>query len=159
MLTAAYLLITAGTAFGQTLTLKPPAVQHVGVIGTANPASARPGERIMLWADVTPETNIRVYAPGAKDVLPVALVMTPERRATYSKPSYPAGRLASTVGLSERVLVYSETFRIVQPVVLARSLKAGETLIMAGAVNYQACDDRVCYPAASIPVTWSVRVR
>jgi hypothetical protein len=143
----------------QTLTLKPPALQHVSVSGTANPPSARPGERVALWVDVTPKMNIRVYARGTRDVMPIALVMTPHPNVRYAKPSYPPGKLAGTIGLAEPAPVYSTTFRIVQPIVLGRSLEAGDTLTLGGAVNYQACDDHLCYPAASMPVMWSVRVR
>jgi hypothetical protein len=30
---------------------------------------------------------------------------------------------------------------------------------VAGTVNYQACDDRVCYPPESAPVMWTVLVK
>jgi len=34
-----------------------------------------------------------------------------------------------------------------------------QTLTLAAALNYQACDDRLCYPAASFPVVWSVNIQ
>lgn len=146
-------------AFAQSLTLKPPTVQYVSVVGSTSVPSAAPGAPLTLWADVTPKANIHVYAPGAKDVIPVALVMTPRSGITFSKPSYPAGELSATVGVDAPVPVYNKTFRIAQPIVLARPLISGETVTLAGAVNYQACDDRVCYPPASMPVMWSVKVQ
>jgi hypothetical protein len=30
---------------------------------------------------------------------------------------------------------------------------------VSGTVNYQACDDRVCYPPESSPITWTVVVK
>ncbi len=158
LMTTCSLFLTAA-ASSQSLTLKPPAIQHVDITGTASAPSAKPGGTVTLWADVTPKANIHVYAPGAKPFTPVALVMTPRRGATFSKPSYPAGELSATAGIDQRVPVYKKTFRIVQRVVLERSLQSGETVTMYGAVNYQACDDRVCFAPASIPVMWSVNVQ
>ena len=31
-------------------------------------------------------------------------------------------------------------------------------MTVSGVVNYQACDDKVCYPPAEVPVTWELRV-
>ena len=42
---------------------------------------------------------------------------------------------------------------------LDKSVKAGSTVTVAGTVNYQACDDRVCYRPESAPVTWTVVVK
>ncbi len=155
---ACSLLLTVALS-SQSLTLKAPATQHVTVIGTASASSVKPGGAVVLWADVTPNANIHVYARGAKDFTPVALVMTPRQGATFSKPSYPPGERSATLGSTDLVPVYNTPFRIVQRVVFARSLKSGATVTVAGAVNYQACDDRVCYPSASIPVMWSVTLQ
>jgi hypothetical protein len=38
-------------------------------------------------------------------------------------------------------------------------VKSGETIVVAGKVTYQACDDRVCYPPESAPVSWTVNVK
>lgn len=145
--------------FGQTLTLKAPAPQYVSVEGTASVSTVAPGGRVTLWADVTPKARIHVYAAGAKDFTPVALVMTPRQGMTLARPIYPASQRLLTAGVIEPVPVYSAPFRIAQPVTIARTVKAGETLTLAGAVNYQACDDRVCYPPASIAVTWTLKVK
>ncbi len=152
-------LFLAADVSSQTLTLKAPAIQHVEVIGTTSAATVRPGGAVVLWADVTPKANIHVYAPGSKGFAPVALVMTPRHGAMFSKPSYPTAERSATLGITDLVPVYKKPFRILQRVVFARSLSSGETVTVAGAVNYQACDDRVCYAPSSIPVMWSVRLQ
>ena len=40
-------------------------------------ATAKPGATVKLFVDVIPDAKIRVYAPGAKDYLPVALELSP----------------------------------------------------------------------------------
>ncbi|HUK32755.1 MAG TPA: hypothetical protein VLV86_02525, partial [Vicinamibacterales bacterium] len=39
----------------------------------ASAASVKPGQRVTLFVDVTPKPKMHVYAPGAKDYLPIAL--------------------------------------------------------------------------------------
>jgi hypothetical protein len=34
-----------------------------------------------------------------------------------------------------------------------------ETLSITGTLEYQACDDRVCFLSKSVPVTYTVKVR
>src|SRR5256885_873812 len=50
-------------------------------------------------------------------------------------------------------------FRSTQDVTVDKSAKPGSTVTVAGTVNYQACDDRVCYAPESAPVTWTVIVK
>ena len=42
---------------------------------------------------------------------------------------------------------------------LAKSVKAGERVVVNGLVKYQACDDRMCYPATTAPVSWALMVK
>jgi thioredoxin:protein disulfide reductase len=144
----------------QTLAPAPSAVQHVVATAGSNAASASAGATaIELWVDVTPKPAIHVYAPGARDYQIVSLVMTPQRGLTFGKATYPAGTPMAFPGIAERVPVYQKMFRITQPLTLARTVSAGQTLKIAGAVNYQACDDRVCFPPASLPVKWTLEVK
>ena len=58
----------------------------------------------------------------------------------------------------ERVPVFQKPFRLSQEVTLGKTIKAGAVNI-AGTVNLQACDDRVCYPPENVPVSWTVQVK
>lgn len=155
---ASLIALASFVVTAQDLTLKPASVQHVTVTSGAT-GVVTPGARLTLWVDVTPNAGMRVYAAGAKDFLPVALVMTPHAAATPAKPVYPASEFDANSGAPGPVPVYTRTFRITQPVTIARTAKAGDTFTLAAAVNYQACNDRLCYPATSAPVLWPVRVR
>jgi hypothetical protein len=154
------LVVALGTAAaGQVLSLKPPTVQRMAIVGAASAPAIVPGGTVTLWADVTPNAGIHVYASGAKDFTPVTLKMTPRSGVTFAAPSYPASELSPTDGALTPVPVYRRTFRITQPVRVGKSMTSGETLTLAGAVTYQACDERLCYPTASLPVVWHVAVK
>src|SRR5436190_14339564 len=145
MLKPLFLLLLA-----QSLLAPKAAVQHV----TATPSIVRAANgAVTLALDVTPNPRIHVYAPGAKDFTAVSLVLTARPEMTAGKPVYPKPDVLAAPG-SDDAPAYAKAFRITQPV----TLKAGASkdLTIGGVLNYQACDDRVCYPATSLPVTWAV---
>jgi hypothetical protein len=55
--------------------------------------------------------------------------------------------------------MYSKPFRLTQTATLSPSVKSGDVITISGAVNYEACNDRLCFPATSLPVTWVVTVK
>ena len=67
--------------------------------------------------------------------------------------------------LNERVEVFQKPFRLIQEVAVdgsadaRKALASVETLSITGALEYQACDDRVCFLSKSVPVTYTVNVR
>jgi len=122
---------------------------------------AAPGHRITLTLDVTPGPRIHVYAPGQTGYISIALTMTASPDWVAAPPGFPtAKRFVDPAG--ERVRVYDQPFRIRQDVTLALtpSLRqraiAKEALVVAGALEYQACDDKVCYRPETIPVQWTI---
>jgi len=133
----------------QSLLAPKPTVQHV----TAAPSVVRGADgRVTLALEVTPNPRIHVYAPGAKDFTSVSLILTPQPDVTPTKPVYPKADVASAPG-SDDAPAYSKAFRITQVVTVKGAAK---DLTIAGVLNYQACDDRVCYPVSSLSVTWTV---
>ena len=126
-------------------------VQHV----TAAPSIVRAANgSVMLALDVTPNPRIHVYAAGAKDFTAVTLVLTPQPEVTPGKPVYPKADVAAAAG-SDDAPAYAKAFRITQPVTVKGG--ASTALTIAGVLNYQACDDKSCYPTASLPVTWTLK--
>jgi DsbC/DsbD-like thiol-disulfide interchange protein len=57
------------------------------------------------------------------------------------------------------VPAYKQPFRIALPVTIKSTSKKGDVVTIAGAVRYQACDDRLCYPVTAAPVSWTVSVK
>src|SRR4029079_6450182 len=66
-------------AFTQSLLLpKPSTLQHITVAASASAATVGKGGTVMLWADVTPKTNIHFYATDREGLTPLKLVLTPQ---------------------------------------------------------------------------------
>jgi DsbC/DsbD-like thiol-disulfide interchange protein len=147
--------LTTATVSSQTLGPKPSAVQHVTAQTSTAAAPGNSATRVLLQVDVTPNPNIHVYAQGAKEFTPVSLVVTAAPGVTLGKPEYPKSDLALAPG-ADATPAYRKTFRITQPVTLAAAKQPVE---ISGVLNYQACDDRLCYPVASLPVTWTIPAR
>ena len=75
------------------------------------------------------------------------------------KVTYPKPDVATAQGSIGDVPAYGKPFRIALPVTVAKSARLGEQLTVSGVVIYQACDDRLCYPSSTAPVTWSIAVK
>src|SRR5262245_22887133 len=127
---------------------------------TAGPANlgVTPGTRVMLFIDVTPNPNIHVYAPGVKDYIPISVKLEPQANVKFGKLTFPKSELVTL--LDEKVPVFQKPFRITQEVtVIGGALKAGDTVPVKGTVEWQACDDKVCYPPEAADVTWALAVK
>jgi DsbC/DsbD-like thiol-disulfide interchange protein len=142
-------VLAAGLS-AQALGPKPSAVQHV-TAAASTAAQAEPRGRIALHLDVTPNPKIHVYGPGAKEFTPVSLVLTPRAGMAVGKPVYPDAPPGD-----DGVPAYRKAFRITLPVTLPR---VNDDVVVSGVLNYQACDDRLCYPVASLPVSWTIRAQ
>src|SRR5262245_12216292 len=127
---------------------------------TAGPANlgVKAGTKAMLFIDVTPNPNIHVYAPGAKDYIPITVKLEPQVNVRFGKLLYPKSEMMTFA--DEKVPVFQKPFRLTQEVtIMGASLQQGATVAVKGTVEYQACDDKVCYAPESAPVTWSLIVR
>ena len=137
--------------------LPPP--KHLTVATSASAATAKAGAKVSLFVDVAPNPGIHVYAPGAKDYVPIAMTVGPQTHATVGKTIYPRSELLFFAPLKETVPVYQKPFRLTRELVLLRTVKPGTTFTLTGTVEYQACDDKVCFVPASAPVSWQITVR
>jgi len=141
----------------QSILPRPAAPQHLTIVATASAQSAQPGSKISLFLDITPKSGIHVYAPGAKDYIPITVKLEPQANVRFGKLLYPKSEMM-TFG-DERVPVFQKPFRLTQDVTLDKSAAAGTTVSVGGTVQIQACDDRVCYPPENVPIKWTVQVK
>jgi Disulphide bond corrector protein DsbC len=131
----------------------------------ASDAVVAPGNRFSLVVDVVPRRGMHVYAPGADGYRPIGLSVSSQPFVQLSPIQYPPSEIYFFKPLNERVPVFQKPFRLVQEIVLEGSveaqsaLKGKESLTIVGAVDYQACDDAVCYNPVSVPVTWTVSLK
>src|SRR3954470_6370203 len=80
--------------------LAKPGVQHASVVATSSRAAASAGTLVTLWADVTPNPSMHIYAEGAKDFTPVSLVLTPNTAVAAGKAALPNSDMALAAGES-----------------------------------------------------------
>lgn len=132
---------------------------HLKIATSASVAEARRGSIVRLFVDVIPDPKVHVYAPGAKDYLPIALALAPPSGVNVGTLVYPKSQDLFFEPLKEHVPVYQAPFRLEQTIRLRPSLKVGQTVTVTGVLNYQACDDAVCFNPVSAPVSWSVTVK
>jgi hypothetical protein len=114
---------------------------------------------------VTPNPGIHVYAPGATDYKIINLRLDANPILATRPLQYPASEIYHFKPLDERVPVFQKAFRLVQSMAVSTSpeartaLKGVETVTISGSLEYQACDDRLCFNPRSIPVSYTVKVR
>jgi thioredoxin:protein disulfide reductase len=138
-----------------------PGTRPVLVNATARVSAEQvaPGQRFQITVDLQPAPGIHVYAPDVVKYRPIAVTVRPHAGMTIvGSPRYPAAETYYYAPLKETIPVYQKPFRVVQDVAVERSAKPGSTITVAGTLSYQACDDRICYPPRTLPLTWTVRV-
>jgi alkyl hydroperoxide reductase subunit AhpC len=139
--------------------------QHLDLKAYPSDAGAVLGTRFSLALDIAPKRGMHVYAPGSAGYRVIALNITPQPHVRTLPMRYPASEMYNFVPLNERVPVYQKPFTLLTEVVAeataeARKAMAGmNELMIAGTLEYQACDDKICYNPVSIPLSWRVALR
>jgi hypothetical protein len=137
---------------------------HVRVIATASDARVAPGERLSLVFNIEPMKGMHLYAPGAHTYSVVRVVLDAQPWLRPHQVSYPAPEIYDFKPLNERVEVYERPFRLVQDVTILatrevqQQLAGRSQLTITGRLEYQACDDKVCYSPQSIPMSWTLEL-
>jgi peroxiredoxin len=135
------------------------------VASYATDRTVAPGTRFSVVLDVRPARGVHVYAPGVTGYRPIALSVQAQPGILVRSAQYPQSEDYYFKPLNEHVKVYQRPFRIVQDIVIDSSpsaeatLKSLTSLTIKGALNYQACDDKVCFTPEAVPLTWTVGLR
>jgi hypothetical protein len=128
-------------------------------------ASITAGNRFSLVFDVVPHSAMHVYAPGAAGYKPMTVTITPQPFVQVQPLRYPPSEIYFFKPLNERVPVYQKPFRLIQDVLLEatpqaqKALQGKESLTITGTLEYQACDDKVCFNPTTVPLTWTLTLR
>ena len=138
----------------------------IAVRAYASDAAVTPGDRLALAVDVTPQPGMHVYAPGDHVYRVVRLRLDAPDFLRLHDVSYPPSELYHYEPLDETVPVYQQPFRLVQEITVPRSQETaalaaapGGKLVIEGVLEYQACDDEVCYIPAQAPLRWELAWR
>jgi AhpC/TSA family/Thiol:disulfide interchange protein DsbD, N-terminal len=123
------------------------------------------GNRFTIALDVTPKPGIHVYAPGAAEYRVITLAIAEQPAIRVLPIQYPPSEVYVFAPLNERVAVYQKPFRLLREIVVegtppAQAALRGQTaLTIGGTLEYQACDDKVCFNPVALPVSWTLSLR
>jgi peroxiredoxin len=153
----------AGTLVAGTKT----STNHLDVTSYASDATVATGNHFSVVLAVTPHPGLHVYAPGAEShgYRVISLKLDPNPLIRAFPVQYPAAEIYYFKPLKERVPVFQKPFRLTQELVLDGSAASQEALrgkteiAITGALQYQACDEKVCYTPVSLPLSWKVTLR
>ena len=150
---------------GPPVTATKASTAHLELTTYPSDATVAVGNRFSVVVDMQPKARIHVYAPGATNYRVVALTIAPQPFVRQLPTKYPASEIYFFKPLNERVPVYQKPFRLVQEVVLEGHVEAQaayrgkDTLMLSGSLDYQACDDTICFNPVSLPLSWTVSLR
>lgn len=138
---------------------------HLSMTSSISDAEAAPGERLSIVVDVTPARGMHVYAPGQHSYQVVRLELDAQPWLKLHPTVYPASTIYHFKPLDERVAVFEKPFRLRRDITVlatpeAQKMLAGMTsAIVSGALEYQACDDTLCFNPARVPISFTVGIK
>ena len=124
-----------------------------------------PGSRVTLSMAVTPRPGMHVYAPGRHTYQVVTFTADAQPWLRSHPVQYPPSEIYHFVPLDERVETYQRAFTLTQDLTIlatpeVQKLLAGQkTLTISGRLDYQACDDKVCYAPAALPLSFTLELQ
>lgn len=126
----------------------------------ASPVSVSPGGKgvLLVTVSVGPKYHINAHQPN--DPAYIATLFTTQKTpgVTYGPAKFPAPKAMKLSYAPKPLLVYTGKTVIAIPFTVARTAKRG-TAHLSGAVSFQGCDAKSCYPPASAPVQASVTIK
>lgn len=138
---------------------------HLKLRYRASDAVVQPGNRIGLLLEVELKPRMHVYAPGVqKSYIPIDWQVAQSGAWLAHPVSYPSSRALHLKAIGETVPVYEGRFRLERDLTVGQQNEIGPVLndrrqvIVEGAFRYQACDDKMCFPPASVPLKWGLSV-
>jgi peroxiredoxin len=141
------------------------ATDHLDIKTYPGEASVAVGTRFSVAIEVTPKARVHVYAPGSSSYQTIGVRIAPQPFVRALPIVYPPSQTFTFKPLNERVQVYEKPFTLVQQIVLegspeaTRALRGQDSLTVTGTLDYQACDDKVCFNPASVPLSWTIPLR
>ena len=137
---------------------------HLTASAVLSALTIQPGRRLVLTIDVKPKAGMHVYAPGSQ-YRAVAIKIADGSPFRLDAPvEYPKPALYTFKPLNEQVLVYAQPFQLTAQLahdatrLLVTPPQRPQSATLNASLDYQACDDRVCYLPESVPFRWTVTI-
>ncbi len=107
---------------------------------------------------VLPGYHINSSRPRSELLVPTRLKLEPVTDLGIGKIQYPDGEdFSLPFAPDQKLSVYTGDFLVTADVLAVRTASPG-IFKVHGELQYQACDDRSCYPPKTLPVAFEVRV-
>lgn len=141
------------------------ATDHLQITTYVTDGVVVPGAVFALVFEIAPREGIHVYAPGEHSYKIVRVNLEPDPRLVTRPVEYPPSEIYFFAPLKERVPVFQMPFTLTQSMSVSTApehraaLAKVSRMTIRGTLDYQACDDRVCFLPKSIPVSYTVRLR
>ena len=138
---------------------------HLTVLSSISETEVTPGKRVSLAFSITPKKLMHVYAPGKHDYQVIGVKLDPQPWLRVQPPTYPPSEIYYFKELDEKVETYGQPFKLVQDITILATpeaqklLAASPTVKISGRLEYQACDDKVCYAPTRVPVSFTLNVK
>jgi len=138
---------------------------HLKLTTGQSGAPIAPGDRASLVITIEPGDGMHVYAPGAVGYKVIVLTVAPQPFVRVLPLQYPASEVYVFAPLNERIPVYQKPFTLRQELALddrpeaMAAFRGKSALTVTGALAYQACDDKVCFNAVTVPLSWTLPLK
>ena len=113
--------------------------------------------RIAALVKLAEGWHVNAHEPLDKFLIPTALELEAPEGMAIREIVYPEPETITFEATSEKLAVYGGEFAIGVEAALSESLQPG-SYALEGALQYQACDDKQCFPPKSAPVSLEIEV-
>ena len=164
LLSATFCVASAVIISAQSPAPKRSDTMHLTVNTSISDTEVSAGETVSVTFDITPKRSMHVYAPGKHDYQVIAVKLDPQPWMKVAATSYPPSEIYHFKELDEKVETYGKPFKLVQDVTIlntaaAKKALAASPIKLSGTLQYQACDDKVCYAPTKVPVSFDLTVK
>ena len=109
------------------------------------------GDTVSLELEIEPRPGMHVYAPGADDYQVITITLAEHPDVRPRPVIYPPSETYVFAPLNERIPVYQKPFRLAMDAVVGMKID-----VLKGRLDYQACDDKVCFAPVEVPLSWVI---
>lgn len=133
--------------------------RYLDVAATARPAAVAPGGSAVAIVRLTihPPYHVNANPPANESLVPLTVAFDAAPGFRFGTATYPRGVPLAAVGFSDPSIVYSGSAEVRVPLTVGSAVAPGN-YTLAGKVDYQACDDRLCFPPASATFSLPLKV-
>ena len=127
---------------------------------SASNSMVAPGQRVALTLDIDLQENLHVYAPGVDNYIPIDWKIEDSDTAQAHPPVFPHPEKLFLKAINETVPTYTNHFRLIRDITIPPEEKLKAKVDGSGhftvdsVLNYQACDDRMCYFPQKVRLQW-----